>query len=135
MLFRVDVDRADQAAVLAESEIGSGANMGVVEAQARGFGDERNSAGTVGRDERAAFFGGSVDVAGDGLSVPVDLFGRVGVVAYVDRYRLPFFQAQQWAGELSVVRGDGENALGGDFEERGGDRESVVDRLGVRILR
>ena len=128
VLFGFDVDGADQAAVLAESEIGSGTNVGVIEAEAGGLGHEGDSAAAVGRNEWSALFGGAVDVGGNELAVPVQLLGNVGVVANIDGDLLAFFQAKQRAGKLAVVGGDGDDALGRDFQGLGGDGESVVGR-------
>ena len=58
--------------------------------------------------------------------MPVELFGRVGVVVDVDGDRLAFLEAQQRAGELAVVGGGGDDAVGGELDGAGGDAEGVV---------
>ena len=60
------------------------------------------------------------------MAVPVELLGRVCVVMNVDCDLLPLFEAKQGAGELSVVRGDGDDAIGSEFNGRVGDGEGVV---------
>ena len=107
MIFWFDVDGADEASVLAEIEIGSGADVSVIETESGGLGGERNSARAVGRNEGSALFGGAVDVRRDELSMPVELLGDVGVVVDVDGDGLSFFEPKQRAGKLAVVSGDG----------------------------
>lgn len=126
MLLGFDVDGADQAAVLPEGEITSGAHVGVIEAEARGLGNERNSPDAVGRDEWRSFFGGAIDVGRNELTVPVQLLGRVGVVVDIDGDLLTFFQAEEGAGKLPVVGGDGDDAFGCEFQGPGGDGQRVV---------
>ena len=60
--------------------------MGVVEAESRRSRSERQSAHPVRRDVRGAFLGGSVDIDGQRLAMPVKLFGGVGVVVDFDHY-------------------------------------------------
>ena len=60
------------------------------------------------------------------LAVPVELLGRVGVVVDVDGDGLAFFEAQQRPGELAVVGGGGDDAVGREFDWAGGDAEGVV---------
>ncbi len=107
MVFGLDVDRADEASVLAEIEIGSGADVSVIKTESGGLGSERNSARAVGRNEGSALFGGAVDVGRDELAVPVELLGNVGVVVDVDGDGLSFFEAKQRAGKLAVVSSEG----------------------------
>ena len=57
----------------------------------------------VRRDERRALFGGAVDVGRHGLTVPVQLLGRVGVVVDVDDDRAALTQPQERARKLPVV--------------------------------
>ena len=128
---RLDVDGADFAAVLAGVEIGASANVRVVEAEAGGLWRECDAALAVRGDVGRAFFGGAVDVDGDLLAVPVELLGRVGVVVDVDGDGLAFLEAEERAGELAVVGGGGDDAVGSDFDGSGLDVQGVVDRGGI----
>jgi len=58
--------------------------------------------------------------------VPVELFRGVGFVVDVDGDALTLFEAKEWAGELTVVGGGGDDAVWGEFDGRGGDGEGVV---------
>ena len=98
----------------------------MIEAKACGAGDEGNSSAALGWDEGCAFFGGSVGVGGKELSVPVELLGDVGLVVDVDGDALALLEAKEWAGELAVVGGGGDDAVWGEFDGRGGDGEGVV---------
>jgi hypothetical protein len=109
---RLDVDVTDEAAVLAGAEVGSGAHVGLIEAQAGGAGDEGDAPAAARGDEGRALLGGSIHVRGNGLAVPVHLLGAVGLIVDVDGDGATFFEAQQRAGELAVVCGRGDDALG-----------------------
>lgn len=74
-------------------------------------------------DALAAFY---LDRGGDHLAVPVEQFRSVGLVVDVDGDGLTLFEAQERAGELAVVGGEGEDAVGGDLDRRGCDGEGVV---------
>ena len=58
--------------------------------------------------------------------MPVGLLGDVGFVVDVDGDALALFEANEWAGELAVVGGGGDDAVWGEFDGRGGDGEGVV---------
>jgi hypothetical protein len=90
----VDVDRADQAVVFAQPQIRTRNEVGVVEAKPRRSRSERQSAHPVLRDVRGAFLGGSVDIDGQRLAMPVKLFGSVGVVVDIDYYGFTFGEPQ-----------------------------------------
>ena len=122
MLLRLNVNGSDQAAVLTGREIGPGANMRVIEAETRGLWHKRNSAVAVRRNERRAPFRRSIHIGRNELPVPVQLLWSVGLVAKVDADSFTLFQAQQRAGEFSVIRGDREDATRSEFDRLGGDR-------------
>ena len=62
------------------------------------------------------FFGGPVYVHRHHLSMPVQLLRDISVVEDIDRRGLTFLEADQGAGELSVVVGGRNNAVGRDFD-------------------
>src|SRR5579864_8366717 len=106
MLLRLNVNGSDQAAVLPRSQVGPGADVRVIEAETSRLWHKRNSAVAVRRNKRRALFRRSIYVGGDELPVPVQLLRTVGLVANVHADSLTLFQAEQRAGELSVVSGD-----------------------------
>ncbi len=126
IVLRLDVDRADESAVLAGAEVCAGSDVRVIEAQAGWSGYEGDAAAPVWRHEGRALFRGAIDIGRDGLAVPMDLLRPVGVIVDVDGDALAFFEAQQRAGELTVVVGDGDDAIGRELDGRGGDGEAVV---------
>ncbi len=122
----LDVDGTGEAVVLTGGEVGSGADVGVIEADAGGTRSELDAACAVGGDVGGAFFGCAVYVGGNELAVPVELLGDVGVVVDVDGDGLALFEAEERAGELAVVSGGGDDAVGREFNGAGGDAEGVV---------
>src|SRR5580700_8022907 len=93
-LARLNVDRTDLATVLSGGQIGSGAIVRVVEAEADWLWCEDDAALAMSRDEGSAFFGGAVHVNRNLLAVPMQLLGRVGVVVEIDRDLLAFLEAK-----------------------------------------
>ena len=65
--------------------------------------------------------------------MPVELFGRVGVVEDFDSDRAAFLKAQQRSRELAIVRGDRDEAFGSDFYDRVLDVQHVVGRSRFRL--
>jgi hypothetical protein len=63
------------------------------------------------RDKGRAFLGGSVDVGGDQLAMPVNLFRRVRLIVKVYGDTLTFPEADQRSGKLSVVICDGDDTF------------------------
>ena len=55
--------------------------------------------GNVGR----AFLGGAIDVSGDFLAMPMQLFRSIGVIENIYRYLAAFLKADERSGELTVV--------------------------------
>ena len=125
-MLRFDVHGADQSAVLAGVEVGAGADVGVIEAQAGGPGHKRDAAAAVRRDEGRALFRGAIDIGGDELAVPMELLGPVGFVVDVDGDALAFFEAQERPGKLAVVGGRGDDAVGREFDRSRGNGKGVV---------
>src|SRR6185312_14260008 len=77
-------------------------------------------------NEGRALFGCAVHVTGNGLAVPVQLFGSVGVVDYVNRDLLALLEAKQRAGKLVVIGGERDDLVGRDLNGNGADAEGVV---------
>ena len=129
----LDVNRSHQAAVLSCGKICPCAHVRMVKAKARWRGREDDAPLSVRRNEGRTFFGGAVNIGRDRLAVPVQLFGRVRVVVDIDGDLPAFLKAQQRAGELAVVRGDRNDAIGREFDRRGGDPQGVIgDAIGRR---
>ena len=105
VVFRFDVHRTHQPAVLSCTQVRPGADVGVIEAKSRRPRHKRNAAAAMGSDERRAFLRGSIHIGRNELPVPVQLFRPVGLVVNVDGHLLALFQAQQRAGKLAVVGG------------------------------
>ncbi len=58
--------------------------------------------------------------------MPVQLLGGVGVVVDVYGDGLALLEAKERAGELAVVGGGGDDAVGCEFDGAGGYAEGVV---------
>ena len=121
-----DIDEAELAGVGALVQVGHGHGVGVVPAGAGGRGRELVGATAVGRDGRRFFFFDAVDLGGNEEAVPVDEFGRVGVVDDVDGDGLAFLHAKDRAGRGTVVADGGEDAVGGEFDRDRGDAQGDV---------
>jgi hypothetical protein len=121
-----DVDRASEAVVLAGGEVGSCSYVGVIETDAGGSRCELNAARAVGGDVGGAFFGCAVDVDRNELAVPMELLRGVGVVVNVYGDGLALLEAEERAGELAVIGGGGDDAIGCEFDGGGGYAEGVV---------
>jgi hypothetical protein len=79
-----------------------------------------------GRDDGGVLLLDAVDVGGDEEAVPVDEFGRVGLVDDGDGDGLALLHAQDRAGGGAVVADGGEDAVGGEFDGDGRDAEGDV---------
>src|ERR1039457_3031742 len=101
MLLGFNVNRSDEAAVLACSQVRSSADVGVIEAKTRRPRHKGDSAAAVRRDERCTLFGRSIDVGRNELSVPVQLLGRIRLITNIDGDSLTFFKAKQQIGRAS----------------------------------
>ena len=126
LVLRLDVHGPDQAAVLAEVEIGPGAQMRVVETQPRRPGHEVDPAHAAGRNVRGAFFCSAIHRGGQELAVPVQLLRRVGVVVDVHHHRPALFQPQQWPGKLAVVGAGRNDVVGRQLHQAAADAQRVV---------
>ncbi len=98
----------------------------MVEAETRWLGDKGNPAAAVRRDEWGTLLGRSIDFGRNQLPVPVELFGCVGLVMNVDCDLHSFLEAKQRPRKLTVVRGNGENAIGSNFQRLGGYGQRVI---------
>src|SRR3954453_3921102 len=110
-LSGLDVDGPDLPVVLAALEIGTAAQMGVIEAEACGARRERDAARPPRRDERRPLLRSPVDIHGYGLPMPMQLLWRVRLVVNVHDNSLAFCEAQQWTGKLAVIRGGGDDVV------------------------
>jgi len=75
----------------------------------------------VSWNERRAFFGGSIDIDGNPLTVPMQLFRCIRIVVNIDRCRLPFFKTKQRSRKLPILCNRGNDSLGRDFDRGGLD--------------
>src|SRR5271165_2716561 len=133
MLLRLNVNRSHQPAILARRQIRPGAHVRVIKAKARRLLHKGDASAPVGRDERRALFGCSIDICGDELSVPMELLRRVRLVVDLNRYSLPFLEAQQRSRKLSVVSGDRDDPVWREFDGRSSNRQSVVNRAAADL--
>ena len=101
-MSRFDVDRSDLAAVLSGSKICSGAIVCVIEAETRRARPERDPPPAPGRNKWRAFFGGSIHIYRNLLTVPVQLLRSVRVIVNIDGDLPPFFETKQGARKLSI---------------------------------
>lgn len=107
IVFRFDVHRTDLTAVLAGAEVGAGDEVGVVEPESRRAWRKDFPPFAVSGNVWGAFLGGTVNVDGQELAVPVELFGSIGVIVDVYDGLLSFFEAQELTRELPVIDGGG----------------------------
>jgi hypothetical protein len=105
----------------------------VWEAEPGRSGSERQSPHPVRGDVRGAFLGGSVDIHGQGLPVPVQLFGGVGVVVDIDDYGFTFGKAQEGPGELAVVNGGRHHPVGRQLYQTAPGMQCVIG-VGARAI-
>src|SRR6185312_3797998 len=77
-------------------------------------------------NEGRALFGCAVHVTGNGLAVPVQLFGSVGVIDYVNRDLLALLEAKERAGKLVVVSGESDDLVGRNLNGNSADTKGVV---------
>src|SRR6185312_15768245 len=126
LIFGLDVDRSDFAAISAAIKVGSGTNVRVIEAEPGRTGREGNAAAAMRGNEGRALFGGSVHVTGNGLAVPVQLFGSVSIVDNVNRDLLAFPEAKQRAGKLVVIGGERDDLVGRNLDGNSADTKGVV---------
>src|SRR5580698_6637276 len=130
IVLRFDIYGTHQTRVLSRAQIRSGMDMAVVEVVARRPGNEPDAAAAPRGNERSALLGSAIYVGGNELPVPMQLLRRVGLIVDVDGDRAPFLEAEQRTGELAVVGGSRENAIGRQFHRLYGDGERVVRRAG-----
>src|SRR6202022_2963207 len=67
----------------------------------------------VGRDLKTLLFGGAVYGCRDYLAMPVNELGSIRIVEQLDRNRDAFAQADEWAGDGSVVSNGAEGWIFG----------------------
>jgi hypothetical protein len=127
----IDVEESELAGVGAAVQIGHRHGVRVVPAGAGWCGCELVSAIAVRGDRRSVFFLDSVDFGGNEETVPVDEFGRVGVVDDVDGDWLALLHAEDGAGRGSVVTDGGEYAVGGEFDGDRGDADGDGRGIGA----
>ena len=58
--------------------------------------------------------------------MPVQLFGRIGLVMNVDRDLLAFLESQKRPGELAVIGSHGDDVIRSQFNRLNGDRQGVI---------
>jgi hypothetical protein len=100
----VDEEKAELAGVGGEGEISHGHGVGVIPAGSGGIGREVIAQRCFGSDQRRAFFDCAVIQRIGGEAVPVDQVWAFRAVGDVDGGGLTFFQAEQGARDLAVVR-------------------------------
>lgn len=127
-----DVDGSDQAAVLPRMQVGACAQVCVIKAEPRRPRGKRNATRAVCRDIGCSLFGGTIHVSREKLSVPVQLFRRVGIVVDVHNHTQAFLQAEKRTGELAIVGGCRKNALRTHFNQSGADPDGVIRKFFVR---
>src|SRR6516225_9995361 len=135
IVLRLDVNRPRLARVRAAIEVTFGHDMCVVEAKAGRLRREGDAPHAVRRHIRGAFFGCAVDVGWDDLAVPVHELGRIRVVEYVDRDRVPFFETQQRAGELAIIERRRNDVVGRELNKTRSNAQGHVRRSGLNRWR
>src|ERR1700733_2703677 len=123
-----DIHRPDESTVLPSAEVASSTDMRVIEAKAKGLWNERNSAASMRSDERRPFFCRTVYIRRDSLSMPVKLLWNVGLIMYIDRDTLAFFEAEKRTRKLAVVGSYRHDVLWSQFDWLGRDGQGVVGR-------
>jgi hypothetical protein len=88
----------------------------------------------VRRNEGRSLFGGAVDIDGNKLAMPVQLFGRIGVVVNIHDDPLAFRKPYQRSRKLAVVERRRNNALRRQLNKPGGNLNRVVGLFGVRRI-
>ncbi len=126
IVLRFDIDRADQATVLAAAQVRPGTHVGVVKAEPGGAGYERNSLAAVGRNERGPFLRRAIHIRRNRLPVPMKLLRDIRVVMHVHRNPYTLAKAKQRTGELTVISRHRNDAFGSQFNWLGGNGESVI---------
>src|SRR5512146_1837694 len=117
-MCRLDVDRADLAAVLALMKVAAGAQVRVIEAKAGGAWNEPLPAHAMSGNVGRTLLRGTIHGGRHELAVPVELLRRVRVVVDVDDGGTSFLESQQRSRKLAVVGRYRQEALRADFHER-----------------
>ena len=130
LIFRFDVDGAGLRAVEASGKIRASVVVGVIKTETRRLRNKDDAPHAVGVNVGRAFFGSAVNIGGNLLAVPVQLLGRIGVVEHIDRNLMAFFETKQRAGELPVVAGQRQDAVGSDFDCGSLDVQRVIGLVG-----
>jgi hypothetical protein len=99
----LDVDRRRLSCVRTTVQIVLGGDVRMHEAKAGRPGDDADPARSPGRHVRRPFFGRTIHIARKRLAMPVNLFGRVGVVEEVDGRAPPLPQPNDRTRERVVV--------------------------------
>ncbi len=90
----------------------------VIKAKPAGSRREHDAPLAMRGNERRALLGGAVHIGRDFLAMPVQLFGRIGIVVHVHGDLPAFLEAKQRPRELSVVGSRRDDALGRDLDGR-----------------
>ena len=122
----LDVHRPNFSAVLSGGQIGPRAIMRMIKPEPGRAWREGDAPLPVSGNERRAFFGGSIDIAGNLLTVPMQLFRYIRIVVNIDRCRPPFFKTKQRSRKLPIVCNRGNDSLGRDLDRGGLDMQRVV---------
>jgi len=123
---RLDVHRPDFSAVLSGSQVGTRSIVRVIEAEPSRAWREGDPPLALRRNKWSAFFGSSIHIDGNLLTVPMQLFRRIRVVVNVNRDLPPFRKTKQRSRKLSVVGNGGNDSLGRDLDRGGLDVQCVV---------
>src|ERR1019366_2271159 len=90
--------------------------------------NERNPPAAMRSDKGRTLFGGTIDIRGKKLSVPVQLLGHVSLVVDVYSNLLAFLKTKQRSRELTVVGRRRNDAIRGQFHRRHGDGQGIIWR-------
>jgi hypothetical protein len=78
--------------------------VGVIEAKAGWFRHEGDAAHAMRRNVWRSLLGGAINISRNELAMPVQLFGRLGVVVDIDDDPLTFRKPHQRSRKLAVVK-------------------------------
>jgi hypothetical protein len=87
---------------------------------------EGDAAHAMRGNEGRSFFRSAVHIDRYGLAVPVQLFGRIGVVMDIDNDLPAFLEAQKGPGKLPVIGGGRNDVVRRQFHEPVADSDRVI---------
>ena len=136
IVTRFDEQKSVLTSVLAPVQILAGRNVGVIPAEARGARGKRVASAAASLDQRRTFFHGAIHRRGQEEAVPVNYFGSTALIGHIDGDGLAFFEPQQRARHLAVIRNCLDRSVGGNFKLIGRDVDGVISRgdlLGAQV--